>query len=438
MSYSYNRNERTTRASQSSRRGTFSYWLPLALTVTAATVGIVAWIWSERQDDDEDELPPPPQSRPDYGRNPDGSIRTEPPSYHGGDLRPGEYGYGTVPHRQEESQGYMARMSGALGRAPSPLQLFDGVSRSVAAGAAAAGAVVGTALSSIREEDRNAYKDHRTWSEEAEARKAGTSVAPTPTPAVGSIAPIEMRSSSTAGVSSTPRVVQTHGKRKTVAIVLSAESNGDDFDEDDGYHEHASILSHLPSSIDFSKIRLFVLIYAPGLKEHPLDAGTSRIPGSLSSSFSNIGHEQAQSPTGEKPLTSTTGASAHFNAVYSQALALVEKETMVLPFTTPTGHVHILRHLAPDIVYLQESLSGPDGDVITHLQTWLRQDVVLVVGADGGHGGLADSESEAEQAPNKPIQWWEKEERVGRGRGVVVLEGLRVGDDWARRVENRE
>jgi len=238
MSYSYNRNERTTRASQPSRRGTFSYWLPLALTVTAATVGIVAWIWSERRDDDEDELPPPPESRPNYGRNPDGSIRTNPPSYYSG---PGEHGYGTVPQRQEESQGYIARMSGALGRAPSPQQLFDGASRSVAAGVAAAGAVVGTALSSIREEDKNAYRDHRTWSEEAEARKAGTSVAPTG--AVGSVAPIEMRSSSTPGVSSTPRVVQTQGKRKTIAIVLSAESHGDDLDEDDGYHEHAVLFA---------------------------------------------------------------------------------------------------------------------------------------------------------------------------------------------------
>jgi len=123
--------------------------------------------------------------------------------------------------------------------------------------------------------------------------------------------------------------------------------------------------------------------------------------------------------------------------VYSQALALVEKETMVLPFTTSSGHVHILRHLGPDIVYLQEALAGDNGDVITHLQSWLRQDVVLVVGAEGGHGGLADSESEAEQ-PDKKELWWEKEERVGRGRGVVVVEGMRVGDDWARRVERKE
>jgi hypothetical protein len=110
---------------------------------------------------------------------------------------------------------------------------------------------------------------------------------------------------------------------------------------------------------------------------------------------------------------------------------------MVLPFTTPSGHVHILRHLGPEIVYLQESLAGNDGEVVTHLQSWLRQDVVLVVGADGGHGGLADSESEAEHGEKKE-HWWEKEERVGRGRGIVVVEGLRVGDDWVRRVENRE
>lgn len=109
---------------------------------------------------------------------------------------------------------------------------------------------------------------------------------------------------------------------------------------------------------------------------------------------------------------------------------------MVLPFTTSSGHIHILRHLNPEIVYLQESLAGSNGELITHLQSWLRQDVVLVVGAEGG-GGLADSESEAEQ-PSNENQWWRSEERVGLGRGVVVVEGLRVGDDWARRVENKE
>jgi len=407
----------------------------LALTVTVATVGIVAWIWSERQDDDDDDDQPrshppgpdPGPSRPDYGRNPDGTIRTGPPSY--ADVRPGEVAYGTAP-RQDESQGYMARMSGALRRTPSPQQFMEGASRTVVAGVAAAGAVVGSALSSIREEDKNAYKDHKTWSEEAEARAPGAS----PPPPSG----IEMRSVSEAGVAETPRVPVGNGRRKTVAIVVSADTNDDGMmDEDDIFVENASILSYLPRSTDFSKIRLFVLIYAPGLKEHPLDA-VKLPPGSLSSSFSNIGHDQAQTPTEEfnKTLASSSSSPA-FNAIYSQALGLVEKETMVLPFTTPTGHVHILRHLNPEIVYLQESLSGNNGDVITHLQSWLRQDVVLVVGADGGHGGLADSESEAEHAEKKE-QWWEREDRVGRGRGVVVVEGVRVGDDWARRLENKE
>jgi hypothetical protein len=135
---------------------------------------------------------------------------------------------------------------------------------------------------------------------------------------------------------------------------------------------------------------------------------------------------------------SSASNSPAFNAIYSEALALTEKETMVLPFTTPSGHVHLLRHLNPEIVYLQESLAGPNGDIITHLQSWLRQDVILVVGAEGGGGGLADSESEAEAAPKKENQWWRSEERVGLGRGVVVVESLRVGDDWARRVEHRE
>lgn len=130
-----------------------------------------------------------------------------------------------------------------------------------------------------------------------------------------------------------------------------------------------------------------------------------------------------------------SATSPAFNAVYSQALALVEKETMVLPFTTANGHTHILRHLQPEIVYLQESLAGENGQMVSSLQTWLRHDIVLVVGADNGHGGLADSESEAEKPEEK---WWQRPDRVGRGRGVVVVDGMRVHDDWARRVQGRE
>lgn len=220
--------------------------------------------------------------------------------------------------------------------------------------------------------------------------------------------------------------------------------------------QQQSILSHLPRHINFSTTRLFVLIYAPNLPSHPLSNSTdsARPPASLSSSFSNIGHDQTYTPTleasgsasapaeasTELPLSSSATPSPSFSALYSEAQLITEKETMILPFTTPTGYTHMLRHLSPEIVYLQESLAGTDGSTIRSLQTWLRHDVVLVVGAESGHGGLADSsESEAEHVQKeKGEMWWEKEDRVGLGRGVVVVEGLRVGDDWARRVEGRE
>lgn len=110
---------------------------------------------------------------------------------------------------------------------------------------------------------------------------------------------------------------------------------------------------------------------------------------------------------------------------------------MILPFTTPTGHVHILRHLQPEVIYLQESMAGDNGSIITNLQTWLRHDVILVVGAEGGEGGLADSESEAEKA-SPSEKWWQRADRVGRGRGIVVVDGMRVHDDWTRRVQGIE
>lgn len=62
-----------------------------------------------------------------------------------------------------------------------------------------------------------------------------------------------------------------------------------------------SILSHIPKNINYSKIKLFVLIYAPGLKDTAVEASTGELPpASVSSSFTNIDHAQAQSPKDEK------------------------------------------------------------------------------------------------------------------------------------------
>lgn len=179
--------------------------------------------------------------------------------------------------------------------------------------------------------------------------------------------------------------------------------------------------------------RIFVLIYAPDLKQHPLAATT---PGqasmSIASSYSNIGHEDAQSQ-GEKsprPEGSPT-RSKMFSTLYTQAQALVEKDTMVMPFTTPTGYIHLLRHLGPEVVYLQQTLSGPGGDAISQISGWVGQ-ILLVVGDESGHGGLVDSEDE--RGTESKDKWWHDDPRIGLGKGVEIVDGLRVGEDFRRRI----
>jgi hypothetical protein len=201
------------------------------------------------------------------------------------------------------------------------------------------------------------------------------------------------------------------------------------------------------------------LIYSPDLKQHPLSEG-GRNAGSVTSSFSNIGTEEIRTPGEEleKPLSvmdpnpsnspSSGGntpntpalsatASPAFSSLYSQAQQLVEKDTMILPFTTPTGYIHLLRHLSPDVVYVPESLSGADGDAITHMTSWVGQ-IVVVVGAEGGHGGLVDTEDEDGHNDGDTERWWSSSDRVGLGKGVEVVEGIRIGEDWTRRVQGQE
>lgn len=194
---------------------------------------------------------------------------------------------------------------------------------------------------------------------------------------------------------------------------------------------------------------MFVLIYSPELKHHPMSVTTpSRGPGSMASSYSNIAHEDAH-PPGEYPSAMDSNnqnadfriideTTALFKTLHNQAQALVERDTMIMPFNTSAGHLHILKSLAPETVYIQESLCGPEGDIVSQLDGWVRQTVV-VVGDEGGHGGLVD-ESEDEVGLEKSSQekWWQKEERTGLGRSVSVVDSLRVGDDWRRRVREHD
>ena len=236
MSYSYDRYERQRRQTYgaSTRRSALGYWLPLALTVTVATAGVVAWIWSERRDNDDDDSDRR-ADRPPTGYSDAGAGR--PPSYNDGP-------HGDLPFAREaggprlDDDSLIARMSGAIRRTPSPQQLFDGASRRVVAGVTAAGAVVGGALSSIREEDRGDFEDHSRWSEEAETRPAG--VAPPQLPETQAVEPSQQ----------IPQTNQTTtkagGKKKTVAIVVSADMQ---------YHTHDEEASYLQeNAVGFSQL----------------------------------------------------------------------------------------------------------------------------------------------------------------------------------------
>lgn len=192
-----------------------------------------------------------------------------------------------------------------------------------------------------------------------------------------------------------------------------------------------SLLSLLPEHVDAETARVFVLIHAPGMQTPPPggpDLGPSRPTlSSVSSSYDNIGREEAT--TGESPdlVSSQSGfgpgsdATPQFKVLYDQARVLVDKETMIMPFNTPNGHVPILRHLSPDVVYVQEGLAGDGGETVQNLSGWVRQ-IVLV--AD-------DSES----APtDEHDRWWRRNEDVGPGKQVEVVDLTRLGDDWRGRV----
>lgn len=212
--------------SNTGRRTAMGYWIPLALTVGVATISIAAWIWSERDEDDENDLPP------DEG---DGHYPPTGPGPVGGDFPPpayaaGEYARSTgadmAPGDNRYDPSLMARMQGALRRTPSPQQIFDGASRRVVAGVTAAGAYVGGALTSIREEDRGDFEDHSRWSEEAQFRASERSQQATDAPPTMS------------GALPSRALGQQFfdKKKKTVAIVVSSLSPTD---SDEFASEHA-------------------------------------------------------------------------------------------------------------------------------------------------------------------------------------------------------
>jgi hypothetical protein len=189
------------------------------VTLTVATVGVAAWVWSQRKDDDQEDEEATgahqglDYDHADYGDNPAyGASRAEagaktPTVLSGAQPRSVDAGYAAA-QPPSPSTGWAG-----LRRTPSPQQFLDSARRTVAAGMTAAGVAVGSALAAIREEDKTAYADHETWSEEADSKK--DRVVPGPS-----------------------QSKEANKHRKKVVIVISADNHLDD-DDADGFHEHA-------------------------------------------------------------------------------------------------------------------------------------------------------------------------------------------------------
>ncbi|KAF2087064.1 hypothetical protein K490DRAFT_73886 [Saccharata proteae CBS 121410] len=428
MSFS---SDRTPSNSRARNRSTFGYWVPLALTVTVATIGLAAWVWSERRDGDDDEAHEAraAETAEDTDLSYGESETRPPPGGSGWGRGYAEAGPQAGPQEpgarqtdmERDDEGLMARMSGAIRRTPSPQQMFDTASRRVVAGMAAAGTAIGGALSSIREEGRGDFGDHERWEEEVERRR-GVGVG------VGG------------GEGGVQGALKKGERKKNVVVVVEGEEGVD------GEHaEYASILSHLPP-INPATTNLFILIHAPSLRSR----SSPNQPPSLGSSYEAIS-TPGQTPAEEltsldpQPYGSGSGSGSESNAyaaIHAQAVRLVQKPSMVMPFTTPSGHVHMLRHLAPDVVYLAEDLAGRDGELVEQIKGWVGQVMVVVGGASGaGLGGLVDTEDEGEKEKARDERgrsWWAEGEMVGLGKGVEVVDVGRMEDDFMRRVGGKE
>ncbi|KAI4618095.1 uncharacterized protein J4E88_005669 [Alternaria novae-zelandiae] len=442
-SFNYDRYDR--RQNNSRNRGALGFYVPLILTVTVATAGLAAWVWSAREDSrdysSDDDLSYGEDSAHEkrQGRAPAARDVSGFPVGEGGGEGYG-YGDGTL----------LGRAQGVIRRTPSPQQLFDTVSKKTAAGWAAAGAAAGAALASIREEDKDeAFGDHSRWNEEATIRRNVEAQSRDSNAAVD----VQARSFAESVRKAEGRGQGYGGRRKTVVLVVSAESL-DRLDDDEGSYreENATILSHLPDT-DFSRTKLFVLIYSPSLRSRPQSRANSRTgSSSLGDSYSAIstpartpGEELSSvEPVIYTPAPSTRGSdNSLWNTLHSQALRLVEDPAMVMPFNTTTGFVHMLRHLGPELVYVVDALSGVNGQNIDDIRKWVGQTIVVVGGDGTGLGGLVDTDDEGPMRKGKEsehtVRWWQvRNDMIGLGKGVEVVDASRLEDDYERRVGGRE
>ena len=192
-----------------SRRGALTTWVPLVVTVTAAAIGAAAWVLAQhrgREDGDTPRDTPREQSPNGNASDLSDAENTDRHSRNASESEPG--------YRANESSEWGSRLS----KMASPVgAMLDSAGRRVSAGVAAAGVAMGSALAAITEEERSrASSTEPPLSRDARAVAGNTSL-----PSAGTRPDSVMHDSMPHPGSGLPG-----GRRRTVAVVLSAEGLG--------------------------------------------------------------------------------------------------------------------------------------------------------------------------------------------------------------------
>lgn len=163
-----------------------------------------------------------------------------------------------------------------------------------------------------------------------------------------------------------PRANPTGSGKKKIAIIVREDALG--------------LLWNLPTPLNLATTDIFVLVHSPQSKSNP-----------------------------EK--------------VYKLAKDMFPKEyprEYIMPYTVEEALMPLLRHLAPETVYMDESLVGEGGAAVAGLLEGNWVGAVVVVTADKGKGsGAMDG-------------WQQGVQRFGRRCTIIAKSGIR--SDWAGRV----
>jgi len=216
--------------SRGRRKGLLGQWLPLAVTVTAVSLGIAAWIWSERRESDNDD-DSDSHAADHHASEEDRKDRLDTRTRDVQDTRHAQEKRQDAPSQSDPpvlvlppNETLYARVTDVVRRTPSPQQILGDTGRRMAAS-------VGAAFGMGKTLD---FRDHEAWQEEAEMSAAaalvaseeeGTRITKDDESNHGSLAGL--------GVANQKRLVmqkkpKTSTRRRVIVAVVSAAELGED------------------------------------------------------------------------------------------------------------------------------------------------------------------------------------------------------------------